>query len=303
MKKIFLFFVLLSVTTTAICQFKIEGDGSVKIGVNYPIVFRKGSTTTLTEIGSSVGYISFRNSDTDWLMLFAKQFLTTSDSVLKENILPLKNATIALKQVNTYSYYFKIDKGEARRKEYGVLAQEVEKVFPELVHSVNETKGVNYTGFIPYLIEAIKEQQNEIETLQKIVSTQEMDLIELQALRKMVNELQEIVYQYCGNSKNMQNMNISEEQQYPQGKAILYQNTPNPFSTNTEIVCHLPETTQHAMLYIYSLQGMELKSYPITQTGLNTITVNGSELPAGMYLYTLVIDNVIIDTKRMILTK
>jgi hypothetical protein len=39
------------------------------------------------------------------------------------------------------------------------------------------------------------------------------------------------------------------------------------------------------------------------QTGLNSIIVNGSELPAGMYLYTLVVDNEIIDTKRMILTK
>jgi len=39
------------------------------------------------------------------------------------------------------------------------------------------------------------------------------------------------------------------------------------------------------------------------QIGLNTITVQASELPAGMYLYTLVVDNEIIDTKRMILTK
>jgi len=51
------------------------------------------------------------------------------------------------------------------------------------------------------------------------------------------------------------------------------------------------------------LQGIELKSYPLAQTGANTIVVNGSELPAGMYLYTLVADNEIIDTKRMILTK
>jgi hypothetical protein len=51
------------------------------------------------------------------------------------------------------------------------------------------------------------------------------------------------------------------------------------------------------------LQGIELKAYPITQTGLNSVTLNGSELQAGMYLYTLVVDNEIIDTKRMILTK
>ena len=88
-----------------------------------------------------------------------------------------------------------------------------------------------------------------------------------------------------------------------QEKAILYQNTPNPFSSNTEITCHLPETAQQAAIYIYNLQGAELKAYPLTQTGLNTITVYGSELPAGMYLYTLVVNSEIMDTKRMILTK
>jgi hypothetical protein len=36
---------------------------------------------------------------------------------------------------------------------------------------------------------------------------------------------------------------------------------------------------------------------------VQAVTVYASELPAGMYLYTLVVDNVIIDSKRMILTK
>jgi hypothetical protein len=86
-------------------------------------------------------------------------------------------------------------------------------------------------------------------------------------------------------------------------KVTPNQNTPNPFSSNTEIGCYLPEVKERSVIYIYNLNGVELKSYPITQAGVNTITVNGSELPAGMYLYTLVVDNVIIDTKRMILTK
>jgi len=51
------------------------------------------------------------------------------------------------------------------------------------------------------------------------------------------------------------------------------------------------------------MQGAELKSYPITTKGADSITIQGSELPAGMYLYTLVVNNEIIDTKRMILTK
>ena len=54
---------------------------------------------------------------------------------------------------------------------------------------------------------------------------------------------------------------------------------------------------------VINLQGIELKTYPIAQTGLSTITVQASELAAGMYFYTLVVNNEIIDTKRMILTQ
>jgi len=51
------------------------------------------------------------------------------------------------------------------------------------------------------------------------------------------------------------------------------------------------------------LNGVELMSFPIVQTGYSSVIVYASALPAGMYLYTLVVDGVIVDTKRMILTK
>ena len=125
----------------------------------------------------------------------------------------------------------------------------------------------------------------------------------MQSLQNAFKELQEIIYTCCEKPKSM-SMPIFPEEPLPVGEiAILYQNAPNPFSSNTEISCYLPETNIPATIFIYDLQGAELKSYPITQTGLNSITVYGSELPAGMYLYTLVVDNEIIDTKRMILTK
>jgi hypothetical protein len=130
-------------------------------------------------------------------------------------------------------------------------------------------------------------------------------------------DLQKWVYGCCGtpkggsqipdNPEEPENSNRSPQSEqtklFYQEKAILYQNTPNPFSSNTEISCYLPEITQQALIYIYNLQGVELKSYSITQVGLNTIIINGSELSAGMYLYTLVVDNGVIDTKRMILIK
>jgi len=51
------------------------------------------------------------------------------------------------------------------------------------------------------------------------------------------------------------------------------------------------------------MQGSEIKSYTITTRGSGNITIQAQELPAGMYMYTLLVNNTIIDTKKMILTK
>jgi hypothetical protein len=66
---------------------------------------------------------------------------------------------------------------------------------------------------------------------------------------------------------------------------------------------NLASSVNFVMVQSPSLTKTELMSFSITQTGLSTVTVYASTLPAGMYLYTLVVDNIIIDTKRMILTK
>jgi hypothetical protein len=85
--------------------------------------------------------------------------------------------------------------------------------------------------------------------------------------------------------------------------AKLFQNIPNPFSVNTEIRFEIPEVTNSAKLLIHDMQGAELQSYTINIRGSGSMIIQGSELPAGMYLYTLLINNVMIDTKKMILTK
>ena len=83
---------------------------------------------------------------------------------------------------------------------------------------------------------------------------------------------------------------------------VLYQNSPNPFSVSTKIEYYLPADVQKATIYIYDMNGTQLKSIPLNQKGNGSITINGSELKAGMYMYTLIADGQVIDTKRMILT-
>ncbi|MBL0183661.1 MAG: tail fiber domain-containing protein [Chitinophagaceae bacterium] len=69
--------------------------------------------------------------------------------------------------MNAYSYYWK-DENKDRDQQIGLLAQEVDAVFPQLVKKDAEgLLGVNYSGFVPLLIKGMQEQQTQIEELKK----------------------------------------------------------------------------------------------------------------------------------------
>jgi polyhydroxyalkanoate synthesis regulator phasin len=91
----------------------------------------------------------------------------SSDARLKSNIISLGSTLSKLLLLDGKSYKMNVD-GDQK---IGVLAQDVQKVFPELVtKGDNEMLAVNYQGLVPVLINALKEQQKEIETYRNEVS-------------------------------------------------------------------------------------------------------------------------------------
>ena len=93
--------------------------------------------------------------------------LPSSDERLKENIQPLKNSLDKVTQLRGVSFEFKRDK----KQQIGVIAQEVEKIIPEVVgENPDGYKGVSYGNIVGLLIEAIKEQQEQINQLSKEIS-------------------------------------------------------------------------------------------------------------------------------------
>jgi hypothetical protein len=87
---------------------------------------------------------------------------TTSDANLKGNIQTFTNALDAIENIRGVRFEWK----ENSKPSVGVVAQEIEKVIPELVTNTNP-KTVNYNGLIGVLIEAVKEQQVQINTLKE----------------------------------------------------------------------------------------------------------------------------------------
>ena len=90
-----------------------------------------------------------------------------SDMRLKSNIISLSGALSKLLAIDGKTYTMKSNEKDAK---IGLLAQDVQKVLPELVKEADDTEGtlsVNYQGLIPVLINAIKEQQKQIDELKK----------------------------------------------------------------------------------------------------------------------------------------
>ena len=86
----------------------------------------------------------------------------SSDARLKSNIVSLGSTLPKLLQIDGKSYEMK------GKQKIGVLAQEIKEVFPELVsEDDNEMLAVNYQGLVPVLINALKEQQSEIDELKE----------------------------------------------------------------------------------------------------------------------------------------
>jgi hypothetical protein len=116
----------------------------------------------------------------------------TSDRRLKTDINPLDGHTILQKLAAINTYSFRMREPANAPIEYGVMAQEVETIFPEIVKTANDemrTKSVNYIGFIAPLIEAFKQLIGKTDELAHKVDQNEADVKKQMALMQKELEL------------------------------------------------------------------------------------------------------------------
>jgi trimeric autotransporter adhesin len=71
----------------------------------------------------------------------------------------------------------------------------------------------------------------------------------------------------------------------------------------TTIRCSIPANTKRATISITTMAGIKVKTFELNSKNGEALNINGGELSAGTYIYTLVVDDVIVDSKKMILTK
>lgn len=209
-----------------------------------------------------------------------------SDINYKENIRAIDNPLQRLQLLNGVLFDFKKDTLDypdenhdfiesCRTNNLGFIAQGVQTVFPELVVEdiTNGHLGLNYDGFSAVLVEAIKEQQRTIESLQKEIAELKVDAARTYGTESTVAS-----------------------------QCVLYQNSPNPTNSSTTIECYINSHDPKAAIAVYDLNGTQLKEYPLYRQGRNTVTIEANEFRPGIYIYSLLVNNALIDTKRMVIT-
>lgn len=178
------------------------------------------------------------------------------------------------------------------RNHIGFIAQDVQKIFPELVYPDKDgILAIDYIGFIPLLVESIKGLNNN----------HLRDSLNLKNLQNKLINVETQLNQKSG-QQILNSTLVTAVDDESIGLPLLYQSDPNPFNQNTSITYYLPLNITTAKIYLYNMQGIQIKSYPINEPANGNILIQASELVPGMYLYTLIADGKEIDTKKMILT-
>ena len=122
----------------------------------------------------------------------------SSDRRYKRDIQTLEGALDKTKQLRGTSYYWK-DKNRGSDKQIGVIAQEVEEVYPEFVHTnADGYKAVNYAQMVAVLIEAVKELDAKVASLEKENGELKAELAakdnsEIESLKSEIESIKQIL--------------------------------------------------------------------------------------------------------------
>lgn len=200
-------------------------------------------------------------------------------------------------------------------RQFGFIAQELQEVFPELVHQqMNVTTfeeepgklnteeidylGVDYLSMVPILTQAIKEQQELLEDKEERIDRLERDYEQMRrenrAMESRLDELAQIVRQMQQNQSGQVNTQIETL-----NGARLEQNQPNPFQGSTTVPYFIPETVQRAELRFTDAAGRVLQSIVVSGRGQGQTILKTDQLSQGIYFYSLVLDGELVDTKKM----
>lgn len=160
---------------------------------------------------------------------------------------------------------------------YALDVNAVKQSFPALI--IKDAQGneyVNYTQLVPILVQAITELKTELDDLKEAVAS-------------------------SGTRKVNAATNIATNT-LDEGRGSISQNTPNPFTGQSTVRVSVPDDASDAYIDILTLNGASVKRIPVSN-GLSEVSLSSFEFAPGTYLYTLVVNGKVSETRRMIVNR
>ncbi len=179
----------------------------------------------------------------------------------------------------------------------GFIAQEVEEAAKASGYNFSgvhkpenkfDTYGVSYYQFVVPLVKAVQEQQQMIDE-QKVLNEKLM-----QQVAEQQNAIDALLNANASARKALQNNSATG--------FSMDQNEPNPFTLETTVKYNLPKEINTAYMAVYDLSGKQVTTLPISQKGEASMVITSEKLASGIYIYSIIADGKVLDTKRMVVT-
>ncbi|MFN0276878.1 MAG: T9SS type A sorting domain-containing protein, partial [Chitinophagales bacterium] len=198
----------------------------------------------------------------------------------------------------------------------GFLAQDVDAAAKKInydfsgVDKSGELMGLRYSSFVVPIVKSIQELDAEDENLATKNVSQDNEIEQLKSenaeLEKRISKLEKLITkQGIVLSDETTAQEISKTQitlQSDAEVASLSQNIPNPFTGKTNINYFVPLTSTSAQIKIANANGQSLFLADV-KLGSGVLEIEASQLAAGNYSYTLIVDGRVVDTKLMVIQK
>ncbi|MCB0629255.1 MAG: tail fiber domain-containing protein [Saprospiraceae bacterium] len=250
-------------------------------------------------------------------------YTPTSDKRYKSDIQELDAVLDRIRQLRPATYHMKHD--PSGREHIGFIAQEVAEVFPQMVYAGpvgdtdEEAYTMNYNSMAVVAVKGIQElstQETLLEEKQEKLEKEMSSLRaenqwlrdELQAMNTTVQDLKKLLAVVAQVQENCCQMsatdmvmpNLENKATSGEDRAVLKQNSPNPFDRESRIEFFIPEQAQEAYLTISDISGRILKQISLTQRGTGEIKLKVGDVPAGQHTYSLFVDDELIETRKMV---
>ncbi len=275
--------------------------GSIALGVetrvkhNYQMVVGESTTYPIKQVlfpttghfqigGSVLGgpYTLEVNGSIGGISLFI-----VSDQTYKKNVQGIENGMDKIMKLRPVSYEWKTSEYPKHNfaahpgSHLGFLAQEVEKVIPEAIHKDAEGHYMySPADMLPVVVKALQELQAEMAEMKKI----------LDAYTSSSGD----------NTSSLQPLTEIQVELSDKNAVVLRQNVPNPFAEQTAIDYVIPENAVSAQVLFYEAGGKLIKVIEIKERGTGRLNIFAADLSSGAYTYTLIVDNKVVETKRMV---